>query len=174
MGVCGDVLCGTVLCCDRVVWRCYVLCGAGGVWWCVVVRDAVWCCVPKAKLPKGNGRGGLAHGKMTPRRAVCLNVCCVFGVCLQVPTALPWCGGCRSPAGGGGGACACPGRGPWVVLTSRRAPPPHPQAPAGRTPPQRGVDVDRGPRRKPLPAGSGHRRVRTTGQLWGVAHRTKP
>ena len=39
---------------------------------------------------------------------------------------------------------------------------------------QRGVDVDRGPRRKPLPAGSGHWRVSKTSQLWGVAHRTKP
>ena len=41
-------------------------------------------------------------------------------------------------------------------------------------PPTKGsVDVDRGPRRTPLPASSGHGRVHTQAR-WGVAHRTTP
>ena len=53
----------------------YVVCGVLHVW-CGVM----WCGVPKALSAKGNGRDGLAHGKMQAGRAVCLGalsvVCC--------------------------------------------------------------------------------------------------
>ena len=96
-----------------------VWCGVGC---CGAVRcGAVQCGVPKVLLPKGNGQDGVARGKMQAGRAVCLSVRCVFGVCPLVPAALPRCGGCGSPAVGGG-TCACPSRGVLVALPSRRAP----------------------------------------------------
>ena len=68
-------------------------------------------------------------------RAVCLNAPCVYGVCLLVPATLPCCGGCGSPVGWGGGTCACPGRGAFVVLPLRcPPPPPHLHPPRRRAP----------------------------------------
>ena len=61
---CGVVWCGVVWC--GVVWCGVVWCGVG---WCGVG----WCGVLKALLPSGNGRNGLAHGKMQAWRAVCLS-----------------------------------------------------------------------------------------------------
>ena len=53
-----------------VAWR-------GVVWYGMVWCGVVWCGgVPKALLPKGNGRDGLAHGKIQAGRAVCLSVRC--------------------------------------------------------------------------------------------------
>ena len=66
----------------------------------------MWCGVPKALLPKGNGQNGLPRTGMQAGRAVCLYAHCVFGVCPLVPAALPWCGSCGSPGVGGGCAPA--------------------------------------------------------------------
>ena len=55
-----------VMCC-MVVWV-WVRCGA------------VWCGVPKALLPKGNGRDGLVQAKMQAGRVVCLSADCVWCV----------------------------------------------------------------------------------------------
>ena len=59
---------------------CAVWCGMlwFGVVWCgAVCRGAVHCVVPKALVPNGNGRDGLAHRKMEAGRAVCLSARCV-------------------------------------------------------------------------------------------------
>ena len=83
---CGVVWCGVVWC--GVVWCGVVWCGVVwcGVVWCGVVWcGVVWCDVPKAVLPKGNSRDGLALRKMQAGRAVCLSTCCV--VCCAPRTA---------------------------------------------------------------------------------------
>ena len=57
-------------------------------------------------------------------------------------------------------------RPPRFGSTTPPPPPPPPHAPAGRTSHRGSVDVDQGPCRRPLPAGSGHGRVQIQANCW--------
>ena len=123
---CGVVWCGVVWC--GVVWCGVVWCGVVwcGVVWCGVVWcGVVWCgvvwCV-KGAVTKRQWSGWYCTREKGGREGcVSQRMLCIWCVCPLVPTALPWCDGCRSPAVGG--TCACSGRGVLVVLPSRHAPP---------------------------------------------------
>ena len=94
---CLLVLCCVVLCCVvpcRVVTSCVVLCCVVGccvvsccvVLCCVVLCGALlWCGVPKALLPEGNGRDVYPQVQVNGR-AVCLSACCVLVCCCTAVT----------------------------------------------------------------------------------------